>query len=164
MFCHHLMALHKKLFSSVTLLKRLVSSGWSVVAKTLRTIALSLVYSTTEYCTPVCCCSANTRFIDSVLNDTLRIVTGCMSPTQTDHLPTVLGIQPLELRRLEATFYLACRGSLDPDHIFYGRLSKLSDARQEKRRSRCPFVPSARNLLNNLAGLGIRSSKCTNHK
>ena len=31
-------------------------------------------------------------------------------------------------------------------------------------RSRRPFVPAARNLLDNLAGLGIRASEWTNHK
>ena len=31
-------------------------------------------------------------------------------------------------------------------------------------RSRCPFVPGARNLLDNLARLGIRASKWINHK
>ena len=58
-----------------------------------------------------------TRLIDSVLNDALRIVTGCLRPTPTDHLPVLSGIQPAELRRLGATLSLAYRGSLDPDHI-----------------------------------------------
>ena len=43
-------------------------------------------------------------------------------------------------------------------------LSGSSDARQERQRSRRPFVPAARNLLNNLAGLGIRAFEWTNHK
>ena len=69
-------------------------------AKTLRITTLSLVYSAAEYCTPVWCRSAHTRLIDSVLNDALRIVTGCLRPTPTDHLPVLSGIQPAELRRL----------------------------------------------------------------
>ena len=52
-FRHHLVALRKKLFSLVTLLRRLVGSGWGAGAKTLRIAALSLVYSTAEYCAPV---------------------------------------------------------------------------------------------------------------
>ena len=101
---------------------------------------------------------------DSVLNDTLRIVTGCLRPTPTDHLPILSDIQPAELCRLGATLPLAYHGSLDPDHILYGLLSGSSDARQERLRSRRPFVPAAWNLLNNLAGLGIRASKWTNYK
>ena len=43
-------------------------------------------------------------------------------------------------------------------------LNKSSDAYQEKLRSRCLFVPAVRNLLNNLAGLGIPASQWTNYK
>ena len=111
------MALRKKLSSRVTLLRRLVGSGWGAGAKTLRIATISLVYSAAEYCAPVWCRSAHTRLIDSVLNDALRIVTGCLRPTPTDHLPLLSGIQPAELRRMGATLSLAHRGSLDPDHI-----------------------------------------------
>ena len=93
-FRHHLVALRKKLSSRVTLLRRLVGSGWGAGAKTLRIATLSLICSTAEYCAPVWCRSAHIRFIDSVLNDALRIVTGCLRPTPTDHLPVLSGIQP----------------------------------------------------------------------
>ena len=69
-----------------------------------------------------------------------------------------------ELRRLGATLSLAHRGFLDPDHILYGLLSGFSDTGQMRLRSRRPFVPGARNLLDNLARLGIRASEWTNHK
>ena len=55
-----------------------------------------------------------------------------------------------------ATLSLVHRGSLDPDHILYGLLSGFSDTRQVRLGSRRPFVPAARNLLENLARLGIR--------
>ena len=163
-FRHHLVVLRKKLSSRVTLLRRLMGSGWGAGAKTLRIATLSLVYSTAEYCAPVWCRNAHTRLIDSILNDALRIVTGCLRPTPTDHLPVLPGIQPAELRRLEATLSLVHRGSLDPDHILYGLLSGSSDTRQVRLRSRRPFVPAARNLLDNLARLGIRASEWTNQK
>ena len=163
-FRHHLVALRKKLSSRVTLLRRIVGSGWGAGAKTLRIATLSLVYSTAEYCVPVWCRSAHTRLIDSVLNDALRIVTGCLRPTPTDHLPVLSGIQPAELRRLGATLFLAYRGSLDPDHILHGLLNGSSDTGQVRLISRRPFVPGARNLLDNLARLGIRASEWTNHK
>ena len=69
-----------------------------------------------------------------------------------------------ELRRMGATLFLAHHGSLDPDHILYGLLSESSDTRQVRLRSRRPFVPVARNHLNNIARLGIRASEWTNHK
>ena len=99
-----------------------------------------------------------------VLNDALRIVTTCLRPTPTDYLSVLSGIQPAELRRLGATLSLAYCGSLDRDHILYGLLSESSDTCQVKLKSRRPFVPAARNLLNNLARLGIRASERTNHK
>ena len=162
-FRHHLVAWRKKLSSRVTLLRRLVGSGWGAGAEALRITTLSLVYSTAEYCAPVWCRSAHTR-LDSVLNDAMRIVTGCLHPTPTDHLPVLPGIQPAELHRLRATLSLAYRGSLDPDHILHGLLSGSSDTRQMRLRSRRPFVPAARNLLENLARLGICASEWTNHK
>ena len=121
-FRHHLKALRKKLSTRVTLLRRLAGSGWGAGAKTLRTAALSLVYSTTESCAPVWCRSAHTRLIDSVLNDALRIVTGCLRPTPTDYLPILAGIQPAEFRRRGATLSLANRATLTPDHILHEQL------------------------------------------
>ena len=163
-FRHHLVALRKKLSSRVTLLRRLVGSRWGAGAKTLRIATLSLVYSIAEYCAPVWCRSAHTGLIDSVLNNALRVVIGCLRPTPTDHLPILSGNQPAELRRLGATHFLAHRGSLDSDHILHGLLSGSSDTRQVILRSRRPFVPAARNLLDNLARLGIHASEWTNHK
>ena len=146
-FRHHLETLSKKLATSVTLLRRLAGSGWGAVAKTLRTAASSLVYSTAEYCAPVWCCSAHTRHIDSVLNDALRIVTGYLCPTPTDYLPILSGIQPAELRSLGATLSLARRGTLDPDHILLGQPAGLPDLPQERLKSRRPFAPASRKLL-----------------
>ena len=163
-FCHHLVALCKKLSSHVTLLRQLVGSGWGAGAKTLHIATLSLVYSAAEYCAPVWCRSAHTCLINSVLNDALCMVTECLRPTPMDHLPVLSGIQPAELCRMGATLSLAHRGSLDPDHILYGLLSGSSDTCQVRLRSRCPFVPGAQNLLDNLARLGIRASEWINHK
>ena len=49
-------------------------------------------------------------------------------------------------------------------HILYGLLSGSSDTRQARLRSRRPFVSAARNLLDNLARLGIHAFEWTNHK
>ena len=92
------------------------------------------------------------------------MVTGCLRPTPTDHLPVLSGIQPAELRRLGETFSLAYRGSLDPDHILYGLLSGSSDNRQVRLISGRPSVPAAQNLLDNLARLDVRASEWTNYK
>ena len=145
-------------------MRRLVGSGWGAGAKALPTTALSLVYSTAEYCAPVWCRGAHTRLIDSVLNDALRIVTGCLRPTPTEYLPVLAGIQPAELRRLGATLSLAYRGSLDSDHILYELLAGSPDGHRERLKSRRPFVPAARKLLQDLTELDIRAVQWTDFK
>ena len=163
-FRHHLEALRKKLTTHVALMRRLAGSGWGAGAKTLRTAALSLVYSTAEYCAPVWCRSAHTRLIDSVFNYTLRIVTECLRPTPTDYLPVLAGIQPTELRRLGATLSLAYRGSLDFGHILYELLAGSTHGYRERLKSRRPFVPAARKLLQDLTELDIRAAQWTDFK
>ena len=163
-FRYHLEALRKKLTTRVALIRRLAVSGWGTEAKTLRTAILSLVYSTAEYCATVWCRSAHTCLIDSVLNDALRIVTGCLHPTPTDYLPVLTGIQPAELRRLGATLSLAYRGSLDPDHILCELLAGSPDGHRERLKSRRPFVPAAWKLLQDLTKLDIRAAQWTDFK
>ena len=158
-FRHHLEALRKKLSTRVTLLRRLAGSGWGAGAKTLRTAALSLVYPTAEYCAPVWCRSAHTRLIDSVLNDALRIITGCLRPTPTDYLPILAGIQPAELRRRGATLSLANRATLNPDHILHEQLVGKQNAHQGRLKSRRPFVSAAQKLLDSLTESDIRAAQ-----
>ena len=119
-FRHHLEDLRKKLSTQVAQLRQLARSGWGAGAKTLRISALFLVYSTAEHCAPVWCRSTHARLIDSIHNDALRIVTGCLRPTPTESLAVLASIQPVELRRLGATLCLANRAIHDPDHVLHG--------------------------------------------
>ena len=66
--------------------------------------------------------------------------------------------------QMGATLSLAYHGSLDSDHILHGLLSGSTNTGQVRLRSRCSFVPGVRNLLDNLARLGIHASEWTNHK
>ena len=87
-----------------------------------------------------------------------------MHPTPTDHLPILSGIQPAELRRFGETFSLAKRGTLYQDHIFHGQLAGSPDVPQERLKSRRPFAPAARKLLNDLSKLGIPATQWTNYR
>ena len=160
----HLEALRKKLSARVSLLRRLAGTGWGASAKTLRTAALSLVYSTAEYCAPVWCRSVHIRLIDSVINDALRIVTGCLRPTPSVYLPVLSGIQPAELRRQGATLSLANRSSLDPDYILHGQFHESQDVCRERLKSRRSFVPAARKLLDSLSEMDVRAAEWMNTK
>ena len=91
MFRHHIEILHKNILR-VELTKRLVGSELVADAKTFRITALSLVYSTFACCAPAWCRSAHTRIIGSLLNDAMRIVTGCLRHTPKDYLPILAGI------------------------------------------------------------------------
>ena len=142
-------------------MRRLGGSGWGAGAKTLRISVLSLVYSTAEYCAPVWC---RARLIDRILNDALRIVTGCLRPTPTEDLPVFAGIQSAELRRLGATLFLANRAIHDPDHVLHRQLVGRQDAQLGRLRSRHPFVPAAWKLLDSLFKLDIRVKQWMKHK
>ena len=163
-FHHHPVVLRKKLSIRVALLRRLAGSGWGAGAKTLRISALSLVYFTAEYCAPVWCRSTHTRLIDSILNDVLRMATGCLRPTPTEDLPVLAGIQPAELRRLGSTLSLANRAVHDPEYVLHGKLVGQQDAHLGRLSSRRPFVPAAWKLLGSLSELDIRVKQWTNHK
>ena len=142
-FRHHLETSRKKLSTRVALLRRLAGSGLGAGANTLRISALSSVYSTAEYCAPVWCRSAHTRLIDSILNDALSIITGCLRPTPTEDFSVLASIQPAQLRRLGATLQSVNRAIHDPDHVLHGQLVGQQNAHQGRLRSRRPFVPSA---------------------
>ena len=144
---HHLKAL-RKLFTGVSLMRQLAGSGWGAGAKILRTAALSLIYSTAEYCASAWCRSAYTCLIGSVLNNALRIVSGCLRPTPTDNVPVLSGIQPAEIRRQGTTLSLANRSSLNPGHIMHGQLTEPQAASKERLKSRYPFAPAAQKLFN----------------
>ena len=152
----HLEALRKKISTRVSLLRRLGGQEWGAGAKTLRTAAFTLINSTDEYCSLAWCRSQHTRMIDSVLNDALRIVTGCLRPT-----PRTI-FQPAEFRRQGAALSLANCSSLNPGHILHGQLTEPQAASKERLKSRHPFVPAARKLLHNLFELGICAAQWTN--
>ena len=145
-------------------MRRLAGSGWGAGTKTLCITTLSLVYSTAEHCALVWCRSTHTSLIDSILNDALRIVTGCLRSTPTKDLPVFAGIQPAELRRLRATLSFANRAIHDPDHVLHGQLVGQQNAHLGRLRSRRPFVLAAWKLLGSLSKLDIHVKQRTKHK
>ena len=130
----------------------------------MRISALFLVCSTAEYCDPVWCRSTHTHLNNSILNDALRIVTGCLRPTPTENLPVLAGTQPAELRRLGATFSLANRAIHDLDNVLHGQLVGQQDAYQGRLRSRRPFVPATWKLFDSVSKQDIRMKQWTKPK
>ena len=138
--------MRKILTTRVGLLKRLAGSTWGAGATTLSTATLALVNFAAEYCLPVWYRSAHTRLIIKLINNALRIVTGCLRPTPIDNLFVLADIDPTELRRKQAVLSLACRAQ-GPERIFNKRLLFLSYKRHLQLKLRHPFVPSALELL-----------------
>ena len=95
----HIEGLRGKVMARSNFIRCLSGSTWGANAKTLRTAALAIVYSSAEYATPVWSRSSHTKKLDVSLNDTMRIITGCVKPTPTHLFPVLSGIAPAKLRR-----------------------------------------------------------------
>ncbi|KAI8430670.1 hypothetical protein MSG28_000865 [Choristoneura fumiferana] len=95
----HLGEVAAKIRTRNNIVQKLTGTIWSASAACLRTTALALVYSSAEYCAPVWLNSAHVSAVDSQLNHTMRLVTGCMRPTPTHWLPALSNIAPPHLRR-----------------------------------------------------------------
>ena len=52
-----------------------------------------------EYCCPVWARSTHRKLVDTTLNETCRLITGCIRPTATPDLYVLSGIAPPEIRR-----------------------------------------------------------------
>ena len=65
----------------------------------MRTTATALCLSVAEYCCPVWARSTHRKLVDTTLNETCRLITGCIRPTDTPDLYVLSGIAPPEIRR-----------------------------------------------------------------
>ncbi len=118
----HIEALRRKVNTRNGLLRCLAGSSWGAYTSTLRTGALALVYSAAEYASPVWCRSVHTQKLDTSLNDTMRIVTGCMRPTETTFLPILAGITPPDIRRESRVMSLTDAAMKNRDHLLHHRV------------------------------------------
>ena len=81
------------------LLKKLANYRWGTNARTIRTKALALCYSTAEYAVPVWKRSAYAHLLNPELNQACPSITGCLKPTNIENLYLLAGIAPPEIRR-----------------------------------------------------------------
>nr|CAH7712843.1 unnamed protein product [Callosobruchus chinensis] len=101
-FKHHLQKVSAKIKTRNNIIEKLAGSSWGASADVLRTSALALVYSAAEYCSPVWLNSKHAGLVDTVLNQTMRTITGTIKPTPIQWLPVLSNIAPPHLRRLAA--------------------------------------------------------------
>lgn len=119
-FKTHIDKTKAKVSARNNLLQKLTCSKWGADPNTLRSTALTLCYSAAEYAAPVWERSAHAHKLDPVLNNTCRLVTGCLKPTPTGHLYLLSGIAPPSVRRAVASQVERKKQETDVRHPLYG--------------------------------------------
>jgi hypothetical protein len=94
----HLTKTSKKVSARINIVRKLAGKGWGAGAKTLRTAALAIVYSTVEYYAPVWLNNVHISNIDVQLNNAMCIISGCVKSIQLPWLPILVHIAPPKLR------------------------------------------------------------------
>ena len=77
-FKQHALNTKAKVNTRNNLLRKLTNSRWGAHPATVRTTALALCFSTAEYACSSWGRSSHTGHVDIALNDTCRIITGCL--------------------------------------------------------------------------------------
>ena len=98
-FRNHCLKTRAKLSSRNNLLRKLHGTNWRACPHTMRTTATALCLSVAAYCCPVWARSTHCKLVDTTLNETCRLITGCIRPTATPDLYVLYGIAPPEIRR-----------------------------------------------------------------
>ena len=99
----HIEKTKKKVGTRNNIIRKLRTSKWGATPTTLRSSALALCYSAAEYACPVWERSTHAKKLDATLNETSRMITGCLKPTNTNSLPILAGIAPSDIRRAVAS-------------------------------------------------------------
>ena len=107
------------------------------------------MYNAAEYASPAWCRSTHTRKLDVALNDTLRILTGCIRPTETTFLPVLAGITPPDIRREARVAKLTVIAKNNSDHLLHHKITAADAACPQILISRHPFSRHAARLSNN---------------
>ena len=139
----HIEGLRGKVMARNNFIRCLSGSTWGANAKTLRTAALAIVYSSAEYATPVWSRSSHTKKLDVSLNDTMRIITGCVKPTPTHLLPVLSGIAPTKRRRNYVSNKISYHAWANKEHPLHSLVPDPQNLRPQRLKSRHPFYRHA---------------------
>ena len=103
-FKQHALNTKAKVNTRNNLLRKLTKSRWGYHPATVRTTALALCFPKAEYACSSCGRSRHTGHVDIALNDTCRIITGCLKATPIPCLYALAGIAlPTYAERLPPT-------------------------------------------------------------
>lgn len=140
----HLENTAAKINTRNNIIHKLCGTTWGAKASTLKTSALSLVYSVAEYCAPVWLNSCHVKTIDTKLNETMRTISGCLKSTPLPWLPVLSNIAPPTIRRQEGLVREYNKIILNPLLPVH---SDLLDAGLQRLKSRSPPLPLAEQLV-----------------
>ena len=119
-FKEHIKNTKAKVGSRNNILRKLTNSKWGATAHTLKSTALALCYSSAEYACPVWERSTHAQKLDPALNNTCRLITGCLKPTNTSNLHLLAGIAPADIRRKVASRVEKTKATSDERHLLHG--------------------------------------------
>nr|CAI5852716.1 unnamed protein product [Callosobruchus analis] len=81
---------------------------------------MALCFSAGEYAATVWNVSAHSKYVDIALNESARIVTGCMKPTPVHKMHPLAGIALPNIRRTVADEKERHRQLTDTNHLVFG--------------------------------------------
>ena len=113
----HIEKTNKKVGTRKNIIRKLRTSKSGATPTTLRSSALSLCYSSAEYACPVWERSTHAQKLDAILNETCRMITGCLKPTHTNSLPVLAGIAPSEVGFSNGQETCDCGNRLTMQHL-----------------------------------------------
>ena len=119
-FKEHIKNTKAKVGSRNNILRKLTNSKWGATAHTLKSTALALCYSSAEYACPVWERSTHAQKLDPALNNTCRLITGCLKPTNTSNLHLLACIAPADIRRKVASRVEKTKATSDERHLLHG--------------------------------------------
>ena len=119
------------------LLKKLANSKWGTNARTIRTTALALCYSTAEYAAPVWARSSQANKLNPFLNQACQSITGCLKPTNVEDLIFDCGNCPSRYQKRSSARVERTKQTKDERHSLFGHTPAPAHLK-----SRQPFLPN----------------------
>lgn len=118
-FKNHCTKTKMKVQARNNLLRRLTGTTWGARPHTVRTTAMALCLPAAEYACEAWGRSSHVKQVDTAVNDTCRIITGCLRPTPRENLFILAGIAPPQVRRVVAADVERTKQIGDARHVLF---------------------------------------------
>ena len=119
------------------IIRKLRKSKWGATPTTLKSSALAQCYSAADKACLVWKRSTHAKKLDATLNETCRMITSCLMPTNTSSLPVLAGIAQSDIRRAVASCTERTRQTTDQRHPLNGHLGVVSRLQSGKSFIKC---------------------------